>query len=337
MRPRVLVTARAFQESGGEARQRLEEAGFEVVDAAECGPHRAASLVPLLAGFEAVVAATDEYTAEVFAALPALRVVSRWGIGLDSVDLDAAARAGVIVTNTPDTTTEAVADYAWALLLAVARRIAEGEALMRSGGWGELPGRLIHGKTLGLVGLGRIARAVARRASGFSMEILAHDPYVDPAEAPAGVCLSELPELLERSDVVSLHAAVTPQTRGMIGAAELARMKPTALLINTGRGALIDESALLTALRDGQIGGAALDVYATEPLPADHPLRSAPKCLLTPHNAFNAIEAARATSARAADSIREIWRGLRPPCVANPAVWDSPSLRACFGEGESDA
>jgi len=329
MAGRVLITARAFWENGQAAEAELVGAGLEVAHSAIAGPHPADALLPMLEGYDAVVASTDVYNEAVFAACPRLRIVSRWGIGTDSVDLEAATRAGVVVTNTPGTTTEAVADYAFALMLGIARRTAEGDAMMRAGGWGELPGVLVCGKTLGLVGFGQIGQAVARRASGFGMRVLAHDPMqelLDPPGRPAAEFVG-LDELLARSDFVSLHAAVTPETRGMFGAARFARMKPTAYFINTARGALVDDAALVQVLESGTIAGAAMDVYPEEPLPADHPLRRAPRCLLTPHNAFNAVEAAQATSLRAAMSIIELWRGERPPTVCDPAVFDSPALR----------
>lgn len=328
MEGRILVTARAFWDNGHAAEEMLCAQGFHVERSPVAGPYSDRDLAPLLASYDAIIAATDAYTADLFAACPALRVVARWGIGIDSVDLEAATRAGVAITNTPGTTTEAVADYAFALLLGIARRLAEGDALMRAGGWGEYPGTLVFGKTLGLVGFGQIGQAVARRAAGFAMRVLVHDPLLEgEAHRWPEVRFLALDELLAEADFVSLHAAVTPETRGMIGAAQLARMRPTAYLANTARGALIDDEALWAALESGAIAGAALDVYTPEPLPADHPLRGAPRCLLTPHNAFNAVEAARATSMSAAQSIVSLWRGERTAPVCNPAVFESPTLR----------
>ncbi|MBI5834760.1 MAG: phosphoglycerate dehydrogenase [Armatimonadetes bacterium] len=288
------------------------------------GAYAADELIPLLDGIDAVIAAVDAYTASVFAACPRLKIVSRWGIGIDSIDLDAATAAGVVVCNTPGTTTEAVADYAFALLLAAARRIVEGEAAVRAGLWSELTGPLVHGKTLGLVGYGQIGAAVARRAAGFAMRVLAYDPYRTTAD---GAELVSLEHLLAESDFVSLHAAVTPETRGLIGTAALSLIKPSAYLINTGRGALIDDRALCRALREGRLAGAALDVFGREPLPPDDPLRDAPRCLLTPHTAYNATEAAVATSTMAADNILKLWRGQPGAAVCNPAVLAAVNLR----------
>lgn len=326
---RVLVTARAFCESGHQAEAALLRRGFMVAHSPVPGPHPSDELGKLLAGYDAVVASTDAYTAQVFAGCPLLKVVSRWGIGTDSVDLEAATAAGVVVTNTPGTVTEAVADHTLALILGISRRLAEGDALVRSGGWGELRGVLVWGKTLGLVGLGQIGQAVARRALGFAMQVLAHDPHTHavPSDLSGRVELLDMDDLLARSDYVSLHAAVSLETRGLINARSFGRMKPTAYLINTARGALVDEAALLDALYTGRIAGAALDVYAEEPLPAAHPLRSAPNCLLSPHNAFNAIEAAQATSMRAAENVIALCYGEPGAAVVNPLVLNSPSLR----------
>jgi phosphoglycerate dehydrogenase-like enzyme len=318
-----LVTAGAFWHHGQAGEAALCEAGFEVVRSPRRGAYSVDDLIPLLDGVDAVIAAVDAYVAPVFAACPRLKIISRWGIGIDSIDLEAATAAGVVVANTPGTTTEAVADYAFCLMLAAARRVVEGEAAVRAATWPELTGPLVHGKTLGLVGYGQIGQAVARRASGFAMRVLAYDPY---QTAVSGAELVGLDELLAQSDFISLHAAVTPETRGMINAAALARMKPSAYLINTGRGALIDDAALLAALREGRLAGAALDVFNREPLPADDPLREAPRCLLTPHTAYNATEAAVATSNMTAGNILAIWHG-EPAAVCNPAVLNAANLR----------
>ncbi len=329
MPERVVVTARAFWDNGEAAEAMLTAAGIEVAHSSEAGPHGADVLARLLEAADGVIAATDAYTESLFAACPRLRVVSRWGIGTDTVDHEAATRAGVIVTNTPGTTTEAVADYAFALILALARRIPEGVAIMRAGGWAELPGTLVWGKTLGLVGYGSIGQAVARRASGFAMRVLAYDPAQSVLEAPGRPPAEFVPldALLSKSDFVSLHAAVTPESRGVIGARELGLMKPTGYLVNTARGALIDGKALVDALERGRIAGAAYDVYSEEPLPPNHPLRRPDRSLPTPHNAFNAVEAARATSRMAADNIVAALRGQRPLGLCNAEVWDAPWRR----------
>jgi phosphoglycerate dehydrogenase-like enzyme len=325
---KTLVTARAFWVSGQAAQAALEAAGSTVARSPQAGPLPENDLIAQLQDCDAVIASSDPYNARVFAACPRLKIVARCGVGIDSVDLAAATAAGVVVTNTPGAMTDAVADYTFALLLGIARRIAESDALMRAGGWGEFPGVLVCGKTLGLIGFGQIGQGVARRAAGFGMRVLACDPPMAAAASgeeglsgslPA-VRFVELDELLAQSDFVSVHAPSLPETQGLINAERLARMKPAAYLINTARGALVDEDALVAALEQGRIAGAALDVYRQEPLPPDHPLRRAPRCLLTPHNAFNAAEAAARMSLLSAESVLALMRGERPVSVCNPGA-----------------
>jgi glyoxylate reductase len=220
----------------------------------------------------------DPVGADVLDAAPRLRAIANMAVGTDNVDLEAAAARGIPVGNTPGVLTDATADAAFALLLALARKVVEGAEKVRAGRWrtwepaGDL-GVDLSGATLGIVGWGRIGRATARRAEGFGMEIV-------HSSRSSGVPLGEL---LERADVVSLHTPLTPTTRHLIGAGALARMKPTALLVNTSRGGVVDQDALREALFEGRIGGAALDVTEPEPLPADHPLLDAPNLLVVPH------------------------------------------------------
>jgi glyoxylate reductase len=221
---------------------------------------------------------TDTVDEELLAAAPDLRAISNYAVGTDNVDLDAATRRGIPVGNTPDVLTDATADLAFALLLALARRLAEGERDVREGQWITFEpdrklGAEVTGATLGIVGFGRIGQAVARRAEGFGMEVL-------HSGRSGGVPLDEL---LERSDFVSLHCPLTEDTRHLIGDDAFARMKPTARLVNTARGPIVDPAALERALRERAIAGAALDVTEPEPLPADHPLLSAPNLLVVPH------------------------------------------------------
>jgi glyoxylate reductase len=233
---------------------------------------------------------TDRVDAELLAAGPHLRVVSNYAVGVDNVDLEAARAWDVAVGNTPDVLTDATADLAFALILAAARRLPEGIAAVREGQWRTwepdwLLGHDVHGATLGIVGPGRIGSAVARRAQGFGMEVLS-------VGREGG-----LDDLLARADFVSLHVPLTAETRHLIGAAELARMKPDAYLINTARGELVDQEALASALHAGAIAGAALDVTDPEPFPADHPLLQSPNLIVLPHLG----SATRATRERMAD------------------------------------
>lgn len=228
----------------------------------------------------------DRIDAEVIAAAPRLRVIANYAVGYDNVDVAAATARGVVVANTPDVLTEATADFTWALLLACARRLGEGERLVRDGAWrGWTPtlllGAELAGATLGIVGLGRIGRAVARRAAAFGMAVIAADTRGVPGDVD-GVRSCTLAELWARADVISLHCPLTPTTRGLIDAAALGRMRPGAIVINTARGGCVDEAALADALHAGRLGGAGLDVFAAEP--AIHPrLLTAPRTILAPH------------------------------------------------------
>lgn len=238
---------------------------------------------------------TDRIDAEVIAAFPKLRAISNYAVGVDNIDLAAAAARGIPVGNTPDVLTDATADLAFALLMAAARKLPEAAAAVREGDWltwepGRYLGASVYGATLGIVGMGRIGRAVAERARGFGMEVISTD-------SRAGRGSAELETLLRRSDFVSLHCPLTPETRGLIDADALALMKPSAILINAARGPIVDQVALAEALRGAEIAGAALDVTDPEPLPPDDPLLEAPGLIVVPHIG----SATRATRERMAD------------------------------------
>jgi glyoxylate reductase len=221
---------------------------------------------------------TDLVDAELIAAAPRLRAISNFAVGVDNVELEAAAERGIPVGNTPGVLTDTTADLAVALMLGIARRLAQGDAYVRRGDWvtwetGLLLGHDLHGATVGIVGFGRIGQAVARRLEGFDCELL-------HTSRSGG---TPLDELFERSDFVSVHCPLTPETRGLIDDNAIGRMKPSAYLINTARGPIVDTDALTLALNDGRLAGAALDVTDPEPLPGDHPLLDAPNLLVLPH------------------------------------------------------
>jgi glyoxylate reductase len=296
-------------------------------------PPPRAELLRAVAGCEGILTLlTDRVDDELLdAAGPQLRVVSDLAVGYDNVDVPACTRRRIAVGNTPGVLTETTADLAFALLMAGARRIAEGDRLVRAGGWrtwGPLAflGTDVHGSTLGIVGFGRIGQAVARRAAGFGMTLLyagRHRAAPGEEAAAGGASFVPLDELLARSDFVSLHVPLGPATRHLIGAAELRRMKPTAILINTARGPVVDQAALYEALRDGVIGGAALDVTDPEPMPGDDPLLTLDNCLVVPHIA----SASRATRGRmaamaAANLIAGV-RGERLPNPVNPEIYET--------------
>jgi glyoxylate reductase len=260
---------------------------------------------------------TDRVDAELLAAAPRLRAVSTFSVGYDHIDLKACASRGVAVTNTPGVLTETVADFTWALLLAAARRVVEGDHWIRRGryhGWDTLLllGADVHHKTLGLAGFGRIGQAVARRARGFSMKVLYHDvrPAPQDVERECGAFRVPLAELLACSDFVSVHAALDAGSRHLIGEPELAGMKPGAFLINTSRGAVVDEKALVRALESGRLGGAALDVFEREPL-LEPGLRRRPNALLQPHLASATEETRGRMAEMAADGLLDSLEGRR--------------------------
>lgn len=315
---------------GAKALAFLKQSGAEIVIPPKLGPLKVPELLPLLPGVDAVLASMDHFKAELLGAPEAasLKLISRWGVGYDAIDIPSATAQGIIVAFTPGLLNDAVADYAFALMLGVARRIHEGHASMRQGAWTSTWGHDVNGKTLGLIGCGRIGQAMARRAAGFSMKLLAHDIAPGPEAEKLGVRFVTLDELLAESDFVSLHAALTPQNRGLLGEAQLRKMKSSAYLINTARGALVDEAALVRVLEAGVIAGAAVDAFAVEPLAADHPLRTAPRLLLTPHQASFARETGERVSLAAAQAIVDAMSGRRPTWVVDPSVFQRPNLRA---------
>lgn len=327
---KVLVTAPNLMKFGAEGRKLLAEAGCELVDAIGGHPYEAVEIRRRLAGCDAALAGLDQFPVEVLNSEEAagVKIISRWGVGFDRIDISAATEAGIVIGFTPGVLDGAVGDYTWAMMMALARGVHLGHGSMTGGDWQPTWGQDVCGKTLGIVGCGRIGQAVAKRAAGFDMTVLGHDVAPNPFAEELGVQFVELEELLQRSDFVSLNCALTPETTGLINAERLGQMKPTGLLINTARGAIVDEAALAAALREGRIGGAALDAFCTEPLPAEHPLRSCPNLLLTPHQAPNARETAERVSLMAARHIVDLSRGRKPSPVVNPEVLDSPSLRA---------
>jgi len=262
-------------------------------------------------------------TAEVMARMPKCRIIARYGIGVDTIDLDAATQAGIIVTNNPTYCIEEVAEHTMALVLACARKIAVYDRLVRGGRWEVPPGKpmfRLSGRTLGLVGFGNIARQVARRAAAFAMRIVFADPFVEEGKHDAPGEKTEFQDLLGESDFVSLHPPLTPETRKMIGEEALSRMKPTAFLINCSRGPIVDTEALVRALDAKKIAGCALDTTDPEPLPDPHPLRGRENVILTPHVAWYSEQALVGLQAGAPGEVRRVLTGQWPVNVVNRAV-----------------
>jgi phosphoglycerate dehydrogenase-like enzyme len=325
----ILITARTWPEVGRPAEELFEKAGCRILIPEEWGALPKEKLLKHLKEADAVLASPDDYSKEVLASSEArrLKIISRWGVGFDSIDIGEATRQGVVVAFTPGLLDETVADYAFALLLAVTRQIHTGHSSMSRREWSLIWGNDVYGKTLGIIGCGRIGRAVARRAAGFNLRLLGYDVHPTPEAESLGIRFIGLEELLQESDFVSLHAALTPQNRGMIGEKQLRQMKPGAYLVNTARGALVDETALARVLHEGGLAGAALDAFASEPLPLDHPLYKAPNVLLTPHLASFARETGERVSLTAAQAIVNWMEGKRPQFVVNPEVFESDNLR----------
>lgn len=306
---RVLVTTRRFCETPGPHHAVLDDAGFEVVHRPDSRAMPAAELAEAVAGFHACILGLDVVDTNVLDAAPELRVVSRFGVGVDTVDLDAARARGVAVTNTPGANADAVAELALALLFALARDLPRAHAETRAGGWHQRIGWELGGKTLGVVGMGAIGRALAPRARALGLRVLAHDPYVE--SVPDGVERRDLDALLAESDAVTLHAALTPETRHLLNAERLARMKRSAVLINTARGALVDEVALHAALVEGRLAGAALDAFESEP-PHGSPLLALDRVIVSPHAASSTLEATLNMALASAENVRDVL--LDRPC-----------------------
>ena len=316
----VLVTDYAWPSTDVEA-EILARAGARLL-VAETGEED--ELVALAPGADAVLTCWKRVSARVIEAAPRLQAIGRYGIGLDNIDVAEATRRGILVTNVPGFCADEVAEHVLALVLAHARRVASLDAEIRAGRWSarvEPPMHRVRGRTLGIVGFGAIGRALASRALGLGLEVAAavrRPP--DDAGAWPGVELAGLAEVRDRADFLSLHVPLTDETRGLVDRAFLDAMKPGAYLVNTARGALVDHDALDEALRSGRLSGAALDVTDPEPLPADHPLRTAPNLTLTPHVAFSSAESLRTLQETAASCVAAVLEGRRPPNVVNPEV-----------------
>jgi D-3-phosphoglycerate dehydrogenase len=272
----------------------------------------AEQLREVIGDFDALIVRSQvEVDAALIAAAPRLQVIGRAGVGVDNVDLDAATRAGITVVNAPTGNTIAAAEHTIALLLALARRIPAADASIRRGEWarGSLQGVQLRGRTLGIIGLGKIGMAIAERARALGMALLGSDPYVTAEQAALrGVELVDLERLLERSDAVTIHVPLTRATTGLIGARAIARMKPGAFVLNVARGGIVDEPALASALREGRLGGAGIDVFETEP-PTGSPLLDAPNTVLTPHLGASTIEAQVAVAEEIAEQVLDVLDG----------------------------
>ncbi|MET8612902.1 phosphoglycerate dehydrogenase [Streptomyces misionensis] len=318
--PRVLVTTQ-YLSPDDEVDALLRTEGCQTLHSPWSGHREPGELAGLLSGVDAAIVGADPFTAAVLEAAPQLRVISRTGVGYDAIDVAAAAKLGITVCNTPGVNRNSVAETTLMLMLMSARRAAENLEDVRVGNWRRLPGVELRGATLGLIGCGRIGQAVADLALAFGMRVLAYDPFPDLDFAQrAGVDFASADEVVERSDFLSLHLVLSDETRHWLNAERLARMKPTAHVINTARGGVLDQAALAVALAEGKLAGAGLDVIEGEPLAADSPLRQIPNCVVTPHIGGSTVQARRRSGIEAAHNVLRVLKGEAPRNVVNPQV-----------------
>lgn len=317
MGARVLVTDQVFGGTNIE-RSLLEPMGVEVVEAPDA---EEATLIRLASGVDAMLVCYARVSdAVVEAAAPTCRLIARYGIGYDNVAVPTATRLGTVVTNVPDYCLDEVADHTMALLLAVARALPSLDRLVRAGGW-EVPKTGVHrlrGQRLALLGLGRIGRRVADRALAFGLSVASYDPYLESWDVPGVARAGSLEEVLGDADLVSLHTPLTAENHHLIGPRTIAMMGRAPAVINTARGGLVDLEAATAALDDGRLGALALDVTEPEPLPSDHPLRSHPRAIVTPHASFYSAEAQQELQRRAAEEVVRSLLGEPPRCPVNP-------------------
>jgi D-3-phosphoglycerate dehydrogenase / 2-oxoglutarate reductase len=302
---RVLITCRQMQNCIEEFRPRLNEHELELVLPEIVQQPSEEDLIEIIGGFDGMIAGDDPLSARVLEHAKRMRIIAKWGVGVDGIDLDAARALGIPVMNTPGVFGGEVADIALGYVIMLARQLHRIDASVKTGGWFKHEGRSLAGKALGVAGFGSIGQAVARRGHGFGMSVVAHD-VADAASAAAedlGVEMLGRDELFERSDFLVLCSPLTPETRHMVGERTLTLMQPGSFLVNVGRGPLVDESALVKALDSGRVAAAALDVFEQEPLPATSGLRRFEQCVFGSHNASNTREGVLRTSARAVENL----------------------------------
>jgi D-3-phosphoglycerate dehydrogenase len=313
MSHKILVATRSFGSTSSKPWDILNQEGCEIVKADMSQKMNEERLIELLKGVDGTIIGVVPMTAHVIQNSPSLKVASMHGVGVDHIDLTAAAASGVVIANCQGVNDQSVADLTLGLMISIARNIPSVDASLRKGGWGSHAGNELWNKTLGLVGLGRIGGGVAKRALGFDMKVLAYDPYVKDGDLLPGISLMSFEEVLGQADYVSVHAALTEETRHMIGINQLKLMKTSAYFINTSRGALVDEDALFSALTQKQIAGAALDVFNEEP-PKDSPLLGLENVVVTPHIGAHTRESIERVGIMAAENVLQTLKGGQPHC-----------------------
>lgn len=318
---KILVASQSFGNMSRKPLDSLIEAGIEVTPNIKKKKFTEEELLETVADYDGIVVGAEPVTRKVMERGKKLKILAKSGVGIDNIDLQAATEKGIFITTTPGTVEHTVADSAFALILALARNISQGDAALRKGQWPRMMGMEVWGKRLGVVGLGRIGKQVVLRARGFNMEILGYDPYPDQAFCSAnGVTVTGLSTLLSTSDIITLHAPYTPETENLINADTLALLQPHAFLVNTARGGLIDEAALYQALKNKKIGGAALDCFKKEPPGSDFPFYELDNCVMTPHTAGYSPEANLKSGMLVVENIMAVFTGRTPPCLINKNV-----------------
>lgn len=310
---RVLVTATSFGKNDLSLKTYLQEQVGEVVYNNTGKPLNADQLAALLPGIDGLIAGLDAINVEALRSADQLKVISRYGVGIDNVNLEAARKMNIIVTNTPGANSGSVAELALGLILSVYRHIPEAASAVRKGEWPRMNGISLEGKTVGIIGFGAIGRQLARRLSGFGCKLIAYDPFPDPeCAAGIGVKLVELKELIPQADVISLHLPLSPDTHALVNQEFLSKMKPGAVLINTARGEIVDEQALYEALKRGHLCGAGLDAFNQEPPDPNNPILSLSNVIATPHIGAHTDAATNAMGWISLNDCLAVLRGEEP-------------------------
>ena len=321
-RPTVLITTRSFGKEVREPLERLQREGCRILEWREGSGLPESDLLAKVGEADAWIVAFHPIGPALLDRAPRLRIIAKHGVGVDNIDIAAATERGIVVTTAPSANDQAVADLAMALLLALLRRIPEASGSVKAGRWERFLGAGFAGKTMGILGLGRIGQNVARRAAGFGVELIGADPvWPEEAAREIGIRRVGIRDLLAESDIITLHAPLTPETEGLIGEREITLMKSGVWIVNTSRGKVVNEKAMYEALVSGKVAGYATDVFETEP-PAGSPLLSLPNVIGTPHMGTHTRESIRCMGDRVVDAVLGVLRGERPEHVVNPEVWE---------------
>lgn len=306
---KILITPRSFASISDKAIKMLTARGYEIQRNNTDRPYQKEEMLNLIRDIDGIIIGIDELSTEIIERADKLKVISKYGTGLDNIDINIATKKKIIVTNTPQANVEAVADLVFGLILSLARRVPEADQKTKSGKWEKIIGKSVWEKTLGIIGLGKIGRQVVKRAQGFKMNILVYDLIKDEKFAQNySIKYVNLEELLQKSDYITIHIPLNDTTRGMISYKELGKIKKEAFLINTSRGGIVDEQALYKALRNNQLKGAALDVYSNEP-PVESPLKELDNVIMTPHIGAYTEEAIENMGIQAAQNLIDVLEG----------------------------